>query len=61
MSDPVEAKVLDQFRWWPVAELGHTRETLTPLSLSDIVTRYLAHGPPPVPPKVEILIDDHKS
>src|SRR5690242_3159170 len=46
MSDPDEVKVLDRFRWWPVGELTKSRERLTPLSLADIVARYLAQGAP---------------
>ena len=57
MSDPEEAKVLDRFRWWPVAELANSGERLTPLSLADIVARYLAQGPPQEPLEVEILVD----
>jgi len=57
MSDPVEAKVLDCFRWWPRAELANSRELLTPLSLADIVARYLAQGPPNEPLEVETLVD----
>ena len=57
MSDPVEAKVLDRFRWWPVGELANPRERLTPLSLADIVARYLAQGPPQEPLEVETLVD----
>jgi len=57
MSDPAEAKTLDRFHWWPVAELARAREPLTPLSLADIVAGYLAHGPPPDPPEPEILVD----
>jgi 8-oxo-dGTP pyrophosphatase MutT (NUDIX family) len=57
MSDPVEVKVLDRFRWWPVAELANSRERLTPLSLAYIVARYLAQGPPQDSLEVEILVD----
>ena len=57
MSDPNEAKVLDRFRWWPVAELANARERLTPLSLAEIVARYLAHGAPQEPLEVEVLVD----
>jgi 8-oxo-dGTP pyrophosphatase MutT (NUDIX family) len=57
MSDPVEAEVLEQFRWWPVAELAQARERLTPLSLAQIVARYLADGAPAEPPDVEVLVD----
>ncbi len=57
MLDAAEAKLLDRFHWWPVAELAHAAEPLTPLSLADIVLRYLAHGPPSEAPDVEVLVD----
>jgi hypothetical protein len=57
MSDALEASVLDRFRWWHITELASARERLTPLSLSEIVTRYIAQGPPIEPPDVEVLID----
>jgi 8-oxo-dGTP pyrophosphatase MutT (NUDIX family) len=57
MSDLAEAEVLDRFHWWPVAELAKSCERLTPLSLADIVARYLAHGAPPEPLELEILVD----
>lgn len=57
MSDPVEAKLLDRFRWWPVAELANSSERLTPLSLAQIVARYLAEGAPQEPLDIEILVD----
>ena len=44
MSDPIESKFLDQFRWWPVTELAHAHERLTPLALAQIVTSYLEKG-----------------
>jgi hypothetical protein len=57
MSDIVEAKVLDRFRWWHVTELSSAQERLTPASLSEIVTRYIAQGPPVELPDVEVLVD----
>lgn len=57
MSDPAEARVLQQFRWWPLAEMAASNETFTPLSLAEIVERYLADGAPDIPPQVEVLID----
>jgi len=57
MSDPNEAKVLDRFRWWPVAELADSSEPLTPLSLADIVARYLVEGAPEGPLALEVLVD----
>lgn len=55
MSDPTEARLLQEFRWWHVSELPHVAEPLTPLSLSTIVSEYLAHGPPRGPLEVEVL------
>jgi 8-oxo-dGTP pyrophosphatase MutT (NUDIX family) len=57
MSDATEAKVVNQIRWWPVTELVNAREPLTPLSLIEIVTRYLHEGPPSGPLPVEVLVD----
>lgn len=57
MFDPTEAEVLDRFRWWPVAELANSRERLTPLSLAEIVARYLADGAPQGPLELEVLVD----
>lgn len=57
MSDAVEAKILDQFRWWPVAELATLSERLIPLSLADIVRRYMTDGAPPGALEVEVLVD----
>jgi len=57
MSDPIEANVLDQFRWWSLVDLTHAGEKLTPLSLPDIVRRYLRRGAPQEPLEVEVLVD----
>ena len=57
MLDPIEAKVLDRFRWWTVTELANASEGLTPLSLSQIVSRYLELGTPQEPLEVEVLVD----
>ena len=57
MADATEAKVLDRFHWWPVTELALARERLTPLSLAQIVARYLLQGPPCAPLEVEALVD----
>ena len=57
MSDAVEARVLQEFRWWPISELANARERLTPLSLGEIMARYLAHGPPAELPELEVLVD----
>ncbi len=57
ISDMVEAKVLDRFRWWHADELTEAREALTPRSLADIVARYLAHGAPADVTHVEVLVD----
>jgi 8-oxo-dGTP pyrophosphatase MutT (NUDIX family) len=57
MSDLVEAKVLDHFRWWRIADLASCREPLTPRSLPAIITTYLLHGAPTGSLEVERLID----
>lgn len=57
MTDQVEAQVLEQFRWWRIADLARTSEQLTPRSLADIVERYLRDGAPLSLPDVEVLVD----
>mgnify|MGYP001550951828 CR=1 FL=1 len=57
MSDPVEIKVLGEFRWWPANELANARERLTPVSLASIVELYLTHGAPTEIPEMEVLVD----
>jgi 8-oxo-dGTP pyrophosphatase MutT (NUDIX family) len=57
MSDPVEAKTVEGFKWWSEAELREARESVTPHSLGEIVARYLNHGPPAEPLAVEVLVD----
>ncbi|MCC8939929.1 NUDIX domain-containing protein [Bradyrhizobium sp. Arg68] len=57
MTDAVEAKVVDCFRWWPIAELSSASERLTPSALADILDRYLRHGAPAVLPDEEVLTD----
>jgi 8-oxo-dGTP pyrophosphatase MutT (NUDIX family) len=57
MFDCEEARALDGFRWWPASQLAHSSERLTPLSLAQIVARYLIDGPPQEPLEVEVLVD----
>jgi 8-oxo-dGTP pyrophosphatase MutT (NUDIX family) len=57
MSDPVEAEVLECFRWWPIEDLASAAERFTPLSLAAILRRYLLDGAPATPPEVEVLVD----
>ncbi|WP_457825197.1 hypothetical protein, partial [Staphylococcus aureus] len=57
MTDEIEVKVLDAFRWWRFVDLHAAAEPLTPLSLADIVERYLHGGPPRPLPEIEILVD----
>ena len=57
MSDSVEAEVLDRFHWWSMDELGSAKERVTPLSLAQIVARYISQGPPRELPDVEVLVD----
>ncbi|MEU5338365.1 NUDIX domain-containing protein [Streptomyces asoensis] len=47
--DPARASQPDsirEHRWWTVAELRATAETVYPLGLADLVTGVLAHGAP---------------
>lgn len=57
MSDPVEAKTVSEFRWWRASDLANAAERLTPLSLIQIVSRYLTSGAAPDPPDWEVLVD----
>jgi len=57
MSDPTETLVLDRFHWWALDELAQTTESITPRALSQIIARYLADGPPPELPEIEVCID----
>lgn len=57
ISDPVEAKVLDEFRWFRLRELRDFGERVTPLSLAKIVGDYLRVGAPVGELEVETLTD----
>jgi len=57
MTDPIEARVLQEFRWWPLAELPNAREPLTPRNLAGIILDYLAHGAPTAPLEIELAPD----
>ena len=57
ISDAVEAKTLERFHWWPVAALKSSDEIFTPITLADIVSRYLVEGPPREPLAMEVLVD----
>ena len=57
MLDPIESKAIDCLRWWSVPELSSSAERLSPVSLADIVARYLREGPPRAPLNVEVLVD----
>jgi 8-oxo-dGTP pyrophosphatase MutT (NUDIX family) len=50
--DPARATQLDNiraYRWWTLEELRHTRETVYPLGLSDLITNVLTAGVPEQP------------
>ena len=57
MTDQVEIKVLQEFRWWPLAELQQSGEDVTPRSLAAIVHRFIMQGPPTQALEWEILVD----
>lgn len=44
MSDVVEARVTAGFRWWPLAELHATEESVTPHHLAAILEDWLREG-----------------
>ena len=44
MSDVKEARTIDRFHFWPLAELALTREVIFPDTLAHYVQRYLDHG-----------------
>ncbi|SEP81328.1 NUDIX domain-containing protein [Devosia sp. YR412] len=56
MSDQVEVRVLDCFRWWKIEDLKRAQERLTPLRLAAIVEDYARHGAPTEVP-FEVLVD----
>jgi 8-oxo-dGTP pyrophosphatase MutT (NUDIX family) len=57
MSDELESRVLDSFRWWHASELFGAPEALAPQSLAQIVANYLEHGAPTEPLEPEIVVD----
>jgi 8-oxo-dGTP pyrophosphatase MutT (NUDIX family) len=57
MSDEVEAKVFQAFRWWPIAALARTSERVTPRALAAILNAYLSGGAPDPLPDEEVLVD----
>lgn len=38
----LEKQTLDEFRWWTVAEIRSSAETVYPLQLADVVSKYLS-------------------
>lgn len=58
MTDPVEAHVWQEFRWWTLRELEQAIEELTPLTLAGIVRRYLEQGPPCEDLAIEVREDE---
>ena len=57
ISDPEEAKVLQEFRWWTLEELRGTGEPVTPRALAQILHDYWTKGPPREDLVVETLVD----
>ena len=57
MSDPIEAKVFQEFRWWPLLELQQTALRLTPLALAKIVGETIARDAPTQPDGWEVVED----
>jgi 8-oxo-dGTP pyrophosphatase MutT (NUDIX family) len=44
MSDPVEARTIERFHWWPLHELQRTTETIFPPLLARNLERFLNSG-----------------
>jgi hypothetical protein len=40
---------IQEWRWWTLAELAATSQTVYPAELTELVRDILASGPPPVP------------
>jgi 8-oxo-dGTP pyrophosphatase MutT (NUDIX family) len=57
MSDAIEARILQEFRWWHASELALADEPLVPLSLATIVGDYLTHCAPRGPLELEVPSD----
>ncbi len=57
MTDPIEARMVREFRWWHLDELAASDEVITPLPLAQIVADYLRDGAPNPLPPVEIIVD----
>jgi 8-oxo-dGTP pyrophosphatase MutT (NUDIX family) len=57
MSDELESRVLERFRWWHASELFDIPESVVPRSLAQIVAGYLEHGAPAEPLELEVVID----
>lgn len=57
MQDIAEAAFVTELRWWPVEALAHTTDELAPLSLADILGRYLRDGAPAELPPEEIVVN----
>lgn len=41
MSDPLEARTIERFHWWPLHELHYTTETIFPPLLAQNLEKYL--------------------
>jgi len=57
MTDRVEAEIVDNWRWWTVGQLSTAAERLTPLSLADIMLRFLQDGATRHPIELEVVTD----
>jgi ADP-ribose pyrophosphatase YjhB (NUDIX family) len=58
MTDPLEATWVERFHWWTLEELRATDEEIVPVSLVEIVVRYLTEGAPHDLPDWEVLVDE---
>jgi 8-oxo-dGTP diphosphatase len=48
----IERAMCDDLRWWTLAELAASRETIYPLDLAALLTELLVGGPPALPREI---------
>lgn len=57
IADKIEAKFLQEFRWWSLKDIEKSEENFTPKTIVNIVNSYLEFGAPKEALKIEVLVD----
>ena len=57
ISDKIEAKFLQEFRWWTLKDIEKSEENFTPKTIVSIVNNYLEFGAPKESLQIEVLVD----